>query len=373
MSRVIVHRSLPPLKKVLQHFSHFPEGKSHQRVMTEELRDAAKILRTTSSKPFYAMREVADFFQAPLSNVARVYKVLEREGLINRIRSSQTMLVGKKVLSREAVRGVVGIPILMYSIAHLIYTRTLAMQLGEHLRRSGYVADIILYSTKEEETDREFAMRLLWHRLDAVILHSPLAGCRHNILSLRERGVRVLVIQHKEAQRDLPAVIYLEDYQPTYQKIAARWHAAGIRKVLLWGPLQPSNDQRKAHLLKTILTERGMDIEFVQDEPRQLLKRIRQRALASKTAVAFMDGIHSENICKSEPQVIERISQIARLAFLCGNDPGPYLQSRIRVDRVELSAMEIASKLANDILRLSVLPDGTCHTFTAHYHEQILL
>jgi hypothetical protein len=33
----------------------------------------------------------------------------------------------------------------------------------------------------------------------------------------------------------------------------------------------------------------------------------------------------------------------------------------------------MASRLANDIRRLSVLPDGICHTFTMHYHEQIKL
>jgi len=341
--------------------------------MTEELRGVADILRTSNPQPFYAMREVADFFQAPLSNVARVYKVLEREGIINRIRGSQTMLTGKKALSRDSIRGVVGIPILMECMAHLVYTRTLVMQLGEHLRSSGYVADMIFYSAKEEEIDPEFATRLLSHRIDAVILPSPLPGCRANILSLRERGIRVFVIQRKEERGDLPAVIYFQDLWPTYEKMAARWRTAGIRKVWLWSPLKSSQNNAETNALQALLSRQGLDIESVQDEPRQLVKRIRQRASPLSAAVILMGGISNEEICKREPEIIEQISQMARLAFLCGGDPGSYLQSRIRVDLVDFSATKIASRLAADIQRLSVLPDGICHTFMPHYHEQIQL
>jgi len=374
MSRVIVHRSLPPLKKALGKFSGFPEGISRQQVMTDLLRGIAKKLRSANSQPFYSMREVAGFFDAPLGTISLVYRALEREGIINRIRSSRTILVGKKVLTREAVRGVVGIPIWLHSIMLLVYTRTLAMELEEHLRRSGYVADLIFHSSKEEEAEPEFATRLLRHRLDAVILHTPVAGCRQNILSLRERGVRILVIQRKEARRDLPAVIYLQDYQPAYQKMAAQWHQVGIRKVWLWTPIEHLHYKAEADTFRAILNRQGLEVESVQDEPGQLLQRIKQAKSKTPVAVAFLDGTHSEKMCNCEPQLVEQISQIARLAFCVGSIGVPYLRSRkIRADLVDFSPTEIASRLAVDICRLSVLPDGVCHTFVAHYHEQALL
>ncbi len=374
MSRVIVHRTLPPLKKVLGEAFCFTEGKSRQQVMTEALRKAAKKLMSENSQPFYSMREVADYFKAPLGAISLVYKALENDGIINRIRSSRTVLVGKKVLSRDAVRGVVGIPIWLHSIMLLIYTRTLAMDLEERLRRSGYVADLIFHSTKEEEADPEFATRLLRHRLDAVILHTPIADCRQNILSLRERGVRVLVIQRKEARRDLPAVIYLQDYHSAYQKMATQWHHAGIRKVWLWSALAALHYKAEADTFKSIFNRQGLEVEFVQDEPGELLKKIRLAKSKSPMAVAFLDGTHSEKICNCEPQIVEQISQVARLAFCVGSIRVPYLHSRkIRADLVDFAPTEIASRLADDICRLSVLPDGICHTFVAHYHEQTLL
>jgi hypothetical protein len=374
MSRVIVHRSLPPLKKVLANFSGFPANKSRQQVMIDVLRTAAKRLKSAGSQPFYSMRETAVFFRAPLGTISLVYKALEREGLLNRIRSSRTMLVGKKVLPREAVRGVVGIPIWLHSIVLMVYTRTLAMELEEHLRRSGYVADIIFHAAKEEEAEPEFATRLLRHRLDAVVLHTPVAGCRQNILSLRERGVRVLVIQRKEARLDLPAVIYLQDYQPAYQKMAEHWCRLGIRKVWLWSPLEHLHYKTEVDTFQSILNRRGLEIERVQDTPPQLLKRIRQGASKSPMAVAFLDSTHSEEICNCEPEIIEQISQNARLAFCVGSIRVPYLHFRkIRADVVDFSPKEIASRLADDVCRLPVLPDGLCHTFVAHYYEQMSL
>jgi len=101
---------------------------------------------------------------------------------------------------------------------------------------------------------------------------------------------------------------------------------------------------------------------------------MRQAKSKAPLAVAFLDGTHSERMCNCEPQLVEQISRIARLAFCVGTIRVPYLRSReIRADLVDFSPTEIASRLADDICRLSVLPDGVCHTFVAHYHEQAQL
>jgi hypothetical protein len=369
---VNVHRNLLPLKDVLGHFSGFPEDKSHQHVIINELRSAAKKLRSATSQPFYSMRDVACFFQVPLGTITRAYKALEREGIISRIRSSHTMLVGKEVSPREAVRGVVGIYIWLHSMVLLAYTQALVMQFEERLRSLGYVADIIFHSGKDEETKPEFATRLLLHRLDAVVLHTPLSKNRQNILSLRERGVRVLVVQRKDTQSDLPAVIYLQDYHPAYNSMAKRWHQAGIRKAFLCTPPEYLNDETEVEIMKAILENYGIEVDSVQDDPQQLLKRIRKRTPKLSTAVAFLDCTHSELIFNREPQVIEQISRIARLALCVGAIRVPYLQfRRIHADVVTFSPTEVALRLANDVSRLSVLPDGVHHTFAANYYEQV--
>lgn len=374
MSRVTVHRSLPSLATILGPFSDFPASLSHQQHIIEELRNVAQKLKSARPQPFYSMREVARFFNVPLGTITRVYKVLEREGIINRIRSSHTMLVGREISRRDAIRGLVGIYIWLHSMVLLVYTQTLVMEFEERLRRSGYVADIIFHSGTDEETRPEFARRLLQHHLDVVVLHTPVSGTRQNILSLRERGVRVIIVQRKDSQSDLPALVYLQDYQPAYEQMAARWHEQGIRKVWLCTPTKFLHDKGEPDWLGAILNRQGLEAEAVQDNPQQLLQRIRQRKSKAPAAVAFLDGPHCEQFCNCEPQIVEQISKMSRLAFCVGSIRIPYLQSRkIRADVVDFSPIEIASRLAEDICQLSVLPDGLRHTFVAKYQEQALI
>jgi hypothetical protein len=374
MSRVAVHRTLPPLKKVFKNFSKFPEGRSQQQVMVELLRDAAMKLRSENPQPFYSMREVSRFFEAPLAAIYIVYKVLEREGILNRIRSSRTVLAGRAALSRETVRGVVGLPIWMHSIVLLVYTRVLTMEIEEHLRRAGYVADIIFHSEKEDESQPEFATRLLLHNLDAVILHTPLASCRQNILSLRERGVRVLILQRLEAPRDLPAVIYLLDYDPAYEKMAARWKESGISEAWIWGPLDQLHYQEEEDSFRKILKNHGIEWKLMEEEPAQMEEKLRHYAGKSSVAVAFIGEANPERICNCDPYSIEQISRMARLAFCGGTLRIPFLQMRkVRADIVDFSPTETAMRLAQDIGRLSILPDGVLHTFEANYAELALL
>lgn len=374
MARKTVYRNLPSLEEVLGRFTGMPSRQSHQQAIAAMLRKVAKKLRNSKPQPFYSMREAARFFGAPLGTISIVYQTLEREGIINRIRSSQTMLAGKAVLPRDSVRGVVGLPIWLHSMVLLPYTRTFAMEIEERLRRSGYVADFIFHVTKEDEADPEFAMRLLRHRLDVVVFHNPLATSRQNLLSLRERGVRVLVIQRNEARADLPAVIYLQNYLPAYRKLALRWHQAGIRKVWLWSPMEALAYKAEAETFRAVFQKQGLELETINDVPAQLLNKIRQRKSCADSAVAFIDSTHSEEICNREPQLIEQISRHARIGFCVGRVRVPYLQSRnIKADVVEHSASELAGRLADDICRLSIIPDGYCHTFVAQYEEQVAL
>lgn len=379
MARVTIERNLPPLRELLKRLPDFPPGRSHQSVIANALREVARLLKTTHSQPFYAMREVADSFNAPLSNVARVYKILEHEGIVNRIRSSQTVLVGKKTSARSTVRGVVGIPILMDAMMNLDYTRSMAMALGEGLRRWGYVADIIFYSAKEEENSPEFARRLLWYRLDAVVLHSPLPGCRENILFLRERAVRVFVIQWKEDRCDLPAMIYLEDFQVAYKEMARRWRARGIRKVYLWSKpsyLTHHPHRVEADKLVASLRQKNLSVEFISGDLHDLTKKLRERRRPVSTGLAFLSdplGLAARTegklAYKTDADLMGELSQHFRLAFICQTDLINYIHARnIPADWVEFPPSEIAFRLVKDITRLALLTDGVQHTFPAVFH-----
>ncbi|EIQ01385.1 hypothetical protein OpiT1DRAFT_05961 [Opitutaceae bacterium TAV1] len=370
MSRKTVHRSLPDFPTALGKFSGFPKGKSHLHIITGKLRTLARRLRRTKPTPFYPMREVADFFQTPLGTISAVYQTLEREGLLNRLRGSQTMLMGKTTVPKDAVRGVVGIPIWLHSIMVLPYTRTFTMVIEEQLREKGYVADFIFHRTKTEENDPEFALRLLRHRLDVVVWHSPSAGAKQNILSLRERGVRVLITERAEIENKFPVILYPQDYQPAYREMARCWRKSGIRKIWLWSSPAHLRGQFEIDIFRSLMSEHGMPVEITGAEPEQLLAGIRGEKRKSDVGVVFLDTTNSEQICNREPQVIEEMAGLARIGFCMGTMRSPYLCARgVRADVVMLSPDEIASQFANDISRLAMIPDGVRHVFEARYYE----
>ncbi|MFH1497330.1 MAG: hypothetical protein ABII82_05835 [Verrucomicrobiota bacterium] len=371
MPRKVVHRTLPPFDKAMAHFGGFPEGGIRQQIMIDELRDLAKRLRRPKPTPFYSMREVAAFFQAPLGAMSVVYQTLEREGLLNRLRGSQTMLMGKVTRSRTTIRGVVGLPIWLQSIMVLPYTRTFTMVIEEQLRQKGYVADFIFHRTKVEENDPEFALKLLRHRLDVVIWQSPSSGTKQNILSLRERGVRVLLTQRSELENNFPAVLYPQDFQTAYREMARAWRKAGIRKVWLWGTLAHLHGQFEVDVFCGLMSARGLSVEMTWDAPADLLAKIKERKEKGGQGVAFLDTTNSEQICNRDPQVIEEMSHFARLGFCMGMIRVPYLFARgVRADVVTLSPVEVASQFAADVGRLTMLPDGVRHEFKARYYEQ---
>jgi len=108
-----------------------------------ELRRAAENLRGEAARTFYSMREVSSFFGLPLRTVAFAYEQLEKEGILNRIRGSRTLLEGKTVAPRTSVRAVVGIPVWLHAIVVSPYSRAFNLELEESLRAHGFVADMI--------------------------------------------------------------------------------------------------------------------------------------------------------------------------------------------------------------------------------------
>src|SRR5690242_20067371 len=81
---------------------------------TDNLRQLLKSLAIKNQREqprvFYSLREVAIQFKVPVSTVARMYREMEQEGLLSRVRGSKTVLNGLRNNRRLSVRGFVGLP-----------------------------------------------------------------------------------------------------------------------------------------------------------------------------------------------------------------------------------------------------------------------
>ena len=368
MARKRIPATLPPLKSVFPKFTGFTETDIKQNVITDAMRAAAKRFRSQKSRAFYTMRDVAAFFSVPLRTVANAYEKLEHEGILSRIRGSQTMLTGRTLVSRDPVRGVIGLPIWLSTLVLSSFTRRVNMELESRLRNLGFVADLIFHHTKREEAQPDFSERLLLHHLDALVWQNPHPQSQSNLITLHERGVRLLVIQTLEAKTDLPAVIYQQDWSPGIHEIASRWSETGVKNV--WIPLSPGNlaYKNEAEIFIEILAGHGLRIETVGTDVSKLPQTGPQGKTRRENALAFVDIATADRFCNREPLAMERLAQFARLALCRGPIRCPYLQHRgVQIEVVAFCPDETARKLAEDIQDLQDIPPGIRHTFQARY------
>jgi len=359
VSRKRIPRSLPPLPEVFGDFSGFLESSNKQSLLLLELRKAARRLRKRKSQPFYSMREVAEFFKAPLRTVAIAYESLEDEGIVNRVRSSQTLLIGSADSTQSVVRGVVGIPIWLLSIVVSPFSRTFHLELEERLRKKGYVADFIFFRTGED-CQPDFAERLLRHGLNYLIWHTPHPLGSQVQLCMKDHAIRQIIIQPTESPRSQMQPNYLLNWQPAYHEMASTWSDAGISRVLIPKPVYMPSKQALTNFCQ-LLKSHDIETQLVEADARGLLDTIGTRP---STAVAFMDQQEPIPCATRTPPSSSRSSpsRASHSAAAPSTCPISNAVPRTRTSW-EYSAAEMVDRIVNDIGNTSGRNSDTPHCF----------
>lgn len=368
-SRRKIHRGLPPLSSVLGTFQGFPDHLNSQEYLTRHLRRAAKKLQGKAARPFYSMREIISHFGTPLRTVAIVYEQLELEGLLHRIQGSQTLITGRRSSPSRPIRAVIGLPLWLHALVISPYSRLFHLELEERLRGHGFIADTIFF--REDEIGHHgFTERLLRHNLDFIIWHTPHPLIRQMLLSLKDHGVRQILIQASDNPSSLAFPTYHQNWQGAYLQMAAAWQKAGIKKVLVPEPAYlPSRKAMRS--FASTQQSFGMQTLSVENSPQSLLE-LSLKQSPHTSAVAFLDQSGAEALCTREPRLIETIMQRCRLAFCRGPVRLPYFFNRNgAADWVRFSAMEAASRLAEDLRFNNIPAVGHPFAFHARYEANI--
>jgi len=150
-------------------------------------------LRGTEPQPFYTTREIATQFHVPQPTVVQVYRQLEAEGLLVRLRSTGTLLQPAKRQPRNPVRGVVGVPIWLWGFNAIPDWRLFFMALEGYLRRHQFVADFVFYGL-EPLAQTDVFERLRDHQLDSLVWLHPLPAYIMALQTLADDGVRVAIV-----------------------------------------------------------------------------------------------------------------------------------------------------------------------------------
>ncbi len=316
--------------------------------------------------PFYSMREVAEYFGVPLRTVALAYESLDLEGILHRIRGSQTMLTGRKPSTRQPVNAIVGLPIWLQAMITSPFECNLQIELEERLRARGYVADSIFYRSRED-FDPDFTERLLRHNLDLIIWQSPHPLSSHVLMSLRERGMRLILLQPTENTLNLPSRTHLLDWQPAYHQLLKHWTELGIKRVVV---PEPDNlvARRAIRKFKTQLAESGLTYVSVEASP-EGLQSSKMEPNSEKSVLAFFDFQIADNLCNGYSDLIEQIASEHRLAFCRGPVRVPRLTTlKTEIDLVQLNPIELAEKVVEDLCDPHQTQEGTRSTITATFH-----
>ena len=162
MSRKRVSRDLGPLPRPSRGSDSVPKI----------LRSLALKNQREQARVFYSLREVAQRFRMPVSSVSKIYRELEREGLLSRVRGSKTILNGRRYNRRLRIRAFVGLPALFSHFIGLPEYRMFFICMRRELWLRGFAATTIFFRPNEM-ADGTLIDRLKENDVDVVVWLQP--------------------------------------------------------------------------------------------------------------------------------------------------------------------------------------------------------
>lgn len=368
MPRRPVTRSLPDPAAIFRSFARSPGKPASRRVLVDTIRSAALSLRSAKPRPFYSVRALAAFFKVSLSAISAVYGQLEKEGILDRVHGSRTILAGVSLNLDRRLRAVIGFPMALPVLLISRPGRAMWLHLTERLSTTGYAVDLIVHGSREH-LKPGFVDRIIQHAPDVLLWCWPTASssCRENIASVRRHGIRCITVQTAGLDMALPSVNYLEDCRPAYDRLAACWKQSGIKKVLI--PVHPDFRVEAGFrkLLGLSLARAGLESV---PSPLSLEDLVKYCARRRGLAVAFLNRSYAERAALARPGLMESLMRSARVGLCRGSISSSILRaSDVRADVVDSDLRELADAIVQDVPHLTSLPNLTRRTFFSRFLE----
>ena len=295
---------LRPLAEALGPFKGFREAACKQDLVHDTLaRLAARAKTDRRGALFHTVRETAVYFGVSLWTVGAVYRRLEREGTIVRIRGSRTIIPARRGVSPQGrVRGVVAIMVWLPGFLHVPDVRQAVMLADERLRRSQFVADIVFYR-EEDKTDPALAARVIAHEPDCVLWFTP-KGDDHSVIeTISDAGIRVVCIIDRPVKTRAPQ--YVISWRQGLRKALKAWHKDGVRRVVV--PVGIRRETTCTHVLKEEATEAGLTVEDYRWEGGDMESYVSELAALQDSGLVLDDDLWDGRLCTLWPRQAVRL------------------------------------------------------------------
>lgn len=363
MPRKPIHRELPPLAEQAPGFRRFARGANKTFELEQQLRQIAEHSRRKHPTPFYAMHDVAEFFGVTVSTVGRVYRRLEKQGLLVPRRGSATELTARKPLARVAHRGVVAVPIWLPGFLLFETWRVFFVELEERLRRHNFVASLIFYRF-EEELQPAFVQRVLLHNPEYFIWLMPLIRAVPTMEMLADKGVRPIVL-NKGGDPAFHGEHYLLRIERVCRRCLAAWRTRGISSVRIVGSEDPED------LTARWAREAGMACRFSNRGKEGLTEFLNELGRETRGGVLFADDFLAGACFSEAAPAMAALTRRAPvlLATPLVIPPGPGKPGQ--ADWLSHDWTAIAQRVAHDLHTGRVFSAAPLTTFEAEWHPHV--
>jgi len=304
---------LPPLPDVLERLPPPEQGNRLDRTF-ETIRQVALACRVEESRPFYSMRDFERTLGVPLRTVALAYKRLEAEGMILRLRGSHTRLLGQTARPTASIISVIGWLENIFILRHYLWRRSFTRSIGDLLRKHHFTTDLLLHWEYE---DREYDLvdRVLLHLPDAAVWFHPFRPTRETIATLRDHGIRNLIVSDKEVP-GIEADIII-NWDPAYRQTLDYWQRKhGIRQVVML-----EGNPHAAHRIRrfeALAHEYGMECLHFPPERQVAGRLLASPALRQPSGIVLLDEWAAVDFSLREPAAY--LALIRRHRILYGRE-----------------------------------------------------
>jgi hypothetical protein len=341
MARKRVARSLPDLPKRL---TLGPREHKTERLL-EILRHLALAAQTDQPRAFYSMREIGHRFKAPISTVSRIYRLLEREGILSRIRGSKTTLRGLKYDRKLTVRAFVGLPASISKFVTIQDYRMFFIHTRRQLRLNGFATAMLFLDQSDAE---DLAIRAQRYEIDTTIWFQPGQLAKQSYPRLKDLGIRMVNVSDGELP-SLPCRYEVHRENAT-RAILRDWHSnASLKSVVVvsaGGRGAAADEQRLQHLLE----EERFEYKSISANSESISRLLESLSQKQNTGIIFLSSAASMSAFRA-PEIVSKIFARCRVALVAGAVNMPFATvPNVNVDLVVIDWLAIAKRIVKDLI-----------------------
>jgi hypothetical protein len=336
---------LPPLAGRLGPFAGFRSDRSRQEQIADLLRPLASGAQGDQPVPFHGLREVCAHFGVSLCTAGLVYRRLEREGLLARLRGAGTVVPARSGARRPPprVRGVVAIVNWLPGFLCIGDQRLFVMHLEEQFWRRGFVCEILFYH-EEEKRSPAFAQRILAHRPDYVVWLVPNAVDETTMATLADAGVRVVTVTDQPVRTPMPQ--YVLDWRAGYAEAMHAWHRTGMQRVTV--PSRLPREPAESGSVSDAARDQGMKVTFTMPG------RLRMDDYVSRLArqsggVVFDFDMWQTRLCVQAPEAFVRLLARRRVLSRCLLPLSSQVLGDAHIDMLDMPWPQIVRRIVDDV------------------------